>query len=292
MRYSQMVLVLLLAAIVSWGTVHLTAQQTTTNSKPQKEGIYDRILRTKTLRCGYYLYPPETIKDPNTGEMSGWAHDIVEAVGKELDLKVEWPEEITLDTIYEGVNSGRFDALCSTLWESPERSKHVLFTQNVAYPTYYPIVRADDHRFDNDLSLINSPDVKIAVMEGEYGEVVAKEKFPKAIRSALGRGSLYTNIFQDVAIKKADIMFAVPGTAQKFIDANPGTLRMVNKEVVVMPASVIMLPTDEMKLKNLFDSTLRHLILKGTVKGILGKYYPNDDKTNYYPDQPYSSPAK
>jgi ABC-type amino acid transport substrate-binding protein len=257
-----------------------------------KESAYDRVTRTSTLRCGYYIYPPETIMDPNTKQISGWAHDIVEEAGKALGIKIDWTEEITLDAIYEGVNSGRFDALCSTLWESPERSKHILFTQTVAFPTYYPLVRVDDRRFDKDLSLINSVDVKIAVMEGEYGEAVAKEKFPKAQRVSLPRGSQYTTIFQDVATKKADIVFAVPATGQKFIDNNPGVLRMIDKEVVLMPASVIMLNTDEVKLKNLLDSTLRHLILKGTVDDILKKYHPNDSKTNYFVSKLYATPVK
>ncbi len=253
------------------------------------DNVYERVMKSGTLRCSYYIYPPETIIDANTGELSGWAYEIVEELGKALNLKIEWVEEITMDTIYEGVNSNRFDALCSTLWDSPERSKHILFTQTVAYPTYYPIVRAEDDRFDKNVEHINSADVKVAVIEGEYGGIVAQELFPKATLHNLPRLTAYSNIFQDVVTKKADVIFAVPATAQGFLNNNPGKLKMLEKEVVVMPASVLMLKTDEIKLKNLFDSTLRHLLLRGKVNKILEKYHPNDNKTNYYAKRPYTS---
>lgn len=278
---------LLLAAAVAGAVVQFSPQGAST---PIRESAYDRIMRTGTLRCGYYSYPPEIIVDANTRQISGWAHDIVERVGQELGLKVEWVEEITLDTIYEGVNAGRFDALCSTLWESPQRSKHVLFTQNVVYPTYYPFVRADDHRFDANLQRINAPDVKVAIMDGEYGQVVANEFFANAKQDALPRGTMYSMIFEEVAHRKADVVFAVPSTGQLYMKGNPGVLRMLNREVVVMPASVMMLRSDEIKLKQLLDSTLRHLLNRGVVRDIIAKYHPGDKITNYPVAKPYVQP--
>ena len=192
--------------------------------------------------------------------------------------------------MFEGVLSSRFDALCSTVWESPERSRHVLFTQNVAYPTYYPFVRADDNRFDQDISRINSPDVTVAVVDGEYGQMVASEFFPQAKQDSLPKLTIYNAVFQDIVSRKADAVFAVPATGQAFMKNSPGTLKMLNREVVVMPASVIMLNPDEIKLKLLLDSTLRHLLNRGVVKQILEKYHPGDKITNYPVAKPYALP--
>lgn len=285
-RYIALLVVVLVSAGVSYLASQPHGEHTSSTS------VYDRVLASNTLRCGYYIYPPETIKDPNTGAMSGWAVDIVEAAAKELALKVEWSEEITLDTIYEGVGSGRFDALCSTLWESPQRSRHVLFTQNVGFVTYYPFVREGDTRFDADLSLINKPDVKIAIMEGEYGQVVANELYPNAGQTALPRGSQYNLIYQEVATGKADVLFTSPSSGQEFMAANPGVLRMAPKEVIVMPASVLMLQSDEVKLKNLIDSTLRHLLNRGVVKDIFAKYKLDDGYTAFPVAKPYVTPGE
>lgn len=282
-----LIAVILVSAGVSWSVVQQAPSATATG----KESVYDRVMASNTLRCGYYVYPPETTKDANTGQMGGWAHDIVEALGRELGLKVEWIEEITLDTIYEGVDSGRFDALCSTLWESPQRSKHVLFTQNIGFVTYYPFVRANDTRFDNDLRLINDPAIKIAIMEGEYGQVVANELYSKASQVALPRGSQYNMIYQEVATGKADVLFTSPSSGNEFIVANPGVLRMVPKEVIVMPASVLMLQKDEQKLKTLFDSTLRHLLNRGVVQEIFANYKLDDGYTAFPVAKPYIAPT-
>jgi len=289
MKFSNILLTIIIAALVTFGVVHFNATPQSDTAK--KETAYERVMRTGTLRCGYYIYPPETTKDPNTGAMGGWAHDIVEAAAKELGWKVEWSEEITLDTIYEGVDSGRFDALCSTLWESPQRSKHVLFTQTVGFVTYYPFVRADDTRFDSDLKRINDPAVKIAIMEGEYGQVVANELYPLAGQTPLPRASQYNLIYQEVATRKADVLFTSPSSGQEFIRANPGVLKMINKEVVLMPASVLMLQTDEVKLKNLFDSTIRHLLNRGVVQNIFAKYNLDDGYTTYPVVKPYIAPS-
>jgi len=55
----------------------------------EKESAFDRVMRTKTLRCGYTIYPPFFSKDPNTGEFSGLFHDFTEQIGKELGIKIE-----------------------------------------------------------------------------------------------------------------------------------------------------------------------------------------------------------
>jgi ABC-type amino acid transport substrate-binding protein len=64
-----------------------------------KESAFDRILRTQTIRCGYVVYPPSIIKDPNTGRLSGIFYDITEKMGERLNLKIEWTEEVVFPTM-------------------------------------------------------------------------------------------------------------------------------------------------------------------------------------------------
>ncbi len=253
----------------------------------ERESIYKRVLRTETIRCGYLTYPPEIVVDSQTNQISGWVYEIIEAAAKELNFKVEWVEQVTHDSMFQGLQTGRYDVICSGLWESPPRSKVALFMTPVTYATYYPFVRADDTRFDNDLRLINSEDVKIAVADGEYGEVVAREKFPSAGLHSIPPGTSYSLIFPDVATGKADVVFALPSTASHYMKNNPGKLKMIDQEVLVMPSSVMSTNVGEHKLKYLLDSTLRHLLNTGVVANIIAKYHPGDDKTNYPVARPY-----
>jgi hypothetical protein len=46
-------------------------RQSQQSAIPTKETLYQRVLRTKTIRCSYCAYPPYCLKDPNTGHMTG-----------------------------------------------------------------------------------------------------------------------------------------------------------------------------------------------------------------------------
>lgn len=51
-------------------------------------------MATRTLRCGYGLWEPAVMRDPNTGEVSGLFVDIMEALGELTDIEIEWMEEV------------------------------------------------------------------------------------------------------------------------------------------------------------------------------------------------------
>ena len=61
-------------------------------SEAKKETTYERVMRTRTIRCGYFVWPPFLTKDLNTGALSGLNYDVAEEMGKLLDLKIEWSQ--------------------------------------------------------------------------------------------------------------------------------------------------------------------------------------------------------
>ena len=77
-------------------------------SKP--ETAYERVLRTNTLRCGYGLWEPAVMRDPNTNQMSGLFYDIMQELGKPLNIKVDYALEIPWDSIGVALSSGKIDA--------------------------------------------------------------------------------------------------------------------------------------------------------------------------------------
>ncbi len=58
--------------------------QGVTNSRGQS--TYDRVIQSGKIRCGYIVYPPGCIKDPNTGKLSGIGIDTIELVAKKTGL--------------------------------------------------------------------------------------------------------------------------------------------------------------------------------------------------------------
>lgn len=242
----------------------------------EKESAYDRIMRTNTLRCAYIVYPPETIKDPNTGTLSGTVYDTVEMVGKLLDWKIEWVAEVGFADMFDGLKTGKYDALCSGLWESPSRARHALFSLPTNYGIYHAFVRAQDTRFDKGLKNANAPDIKIAVIDGEYGETVAKESFPLAGLLSLPQLSDISQLLESVATEKADIVFLQKTPAQGYLASHPGKIKIVDGYPVrVMPAPPFAFAVGEHDLKALIDSTLTFMINGGEIESILRKYDPN-----------------
>ena len=78
------VLTIVLAAMTSWGIIKLLHAD---HAKPALaiEPIYERIMKTGTIRCGYINWWPAELRDPNTGQMKGYVVDYFNEMAKALD---------------------------------------------------------------------------------------------------------------------------------------------------------------------------------------------------------------
>src|SRR5579871_4939216 len=144
---------LLLSAVVAAVVAFIV---TRTEQQPSRAGNgaearYEQILRTKTIRCGYVLDPPGTVRDPNTGRMSGVIPEALEAAAKADGYKIEWTEEVGYSNMIEGLQAGHYDAICASIYYNASRSQ---FSEPIV-PYYYTLVfayaRPADHRFDAGL---------------------------------------------------------------------------------------------------------------------------------------------
>lgn len=257
-----------------------------------RQTAYERVTESGVLRCAYIVYPPETIKDPVSGELSGTVVDIVEEAARQLEWDVEWVAEVGFADMFDGLRSGKYDALCSGLWKNPARAKNGLFTIPLNYGIYYPYVRAHDDRFDDGLDRVNQPDVKIAVIDGEYADFVARESFPQADTLRLPQLSDISQIPLSVATGKADIAFLQKGPARRYIEVNPGKLRALeNQPVRVMPAPAVVVPMGEHDFKYVLDSAFEFLLNNGFVEKTLRKYDPELESYHLIA-KPYAQPEQ
>src|SRR5438874_1363658 len=78
--------------------------------------VYDRVMSSGVIHCGYVVYPPGLLKDPNTGKLSGVFYDIMESAAKSLQLRLEWTEEVGWGSMIEGLQANRYDMICSPVW--------------------------------------------------------------------------------------------------------------------------------------------------------------------------------
>ena len=241
------------------------------------ETTYERVLRTGVIRAAYISYPPAAMKDTATGKMSGAFVDTLEQAASNLGLKVEWGEEVGWGAQIEGLNANRYDIVGSPVWANPTRGKLTTLSRPVYYSGIGIYVRSDDKRFapaaDGNWDFINRPDVRIATIDGETGDLIARTQFPQAQRVSLPQTADISQLFLEVSSGKADVFFAEPYFALEYFKNNPRTLRNIAEQNPIKTlGNVYMMRDNEFQLKQALDVALEDLLASGFVDSTLAKY--------------------
>jgi polar amino acid transport system substrate-binding protein len=235
--------------------------------------VYDRVLKAGTIRACYVVYPPASIKDPNTGEMSGVFVETLNKAAENMGLKVDWNAEVGWGEMIEALNSDRCDIIGSPAWSNSTRGRSAEFANPVYYSAINAYVRANDNRFDNNLQIANDKKYKLATVDGETSQVIASRQFPNAQTLQLPQSTDVSLMLTNVADGKADMAFLEPTVANAYIKNNPGKIKniSVNKPVVVY-GNVMMIKKGELTFKTTIDNALNELLNNGFVDESINKY--------------------
>ncbi len=239
------------------------------------KSAFDRVMKTQTIRCGYSFYAPYFEKDANTGVFSGIFYELTEELAKNAKLKVEWTEEVAFDDVFAGLSAKRYDALCSGLWPNVLRSKVGSFTIPIAYNAVTAWGRFDEVRF-NDLKGINTPEIKVATIDGAMEDSITQTDYPLATRVSSAGTTPFTDNFLKITAKKADITFVESSLVKDYIASNPNTLKQLSPIPLRTFGVSLAVAKGEYELKEIFDIGLTELLNSGRIEAILKKYekYP------------------
>ena len=210
-----MLALVLAAPIFAATTDHATAQ------------LMDKILREKKIKIGYIPSPPGTIKDPKSGEVTGYYVEGVRYIFKTINVEPEFVET-TWATFSAGLNSGQFDLSIAGTFATIQRAAAVEFTMPIHYLGYSAVAKKGDTRFKK-LADLNQDGIKIAVVQGGAGQEYVKENFPKATIVALATGNL-TAPFVEVAAGRADIGIEDAWQARRFSEQQPSVTDLFRDE--------------------------------------------------------------
>jgi polar amino acid transport system substrate-binding protein len=229
--------------------------------------------KAEELRIGYIVYPPLLTKDPITGDLSGVSYDLVEATADELGLETNWVEEVGWGTALEGLNTKRYDILGTQMWPNEARAQVAAFSVAPMDSVLFPYVRASETRFSGDnLSALNSEEVKISAVDGELAVFIAQEDYPKAQLKTLSQLSSYAEVFLGVVQKKADVAFTEPSAAEDFLKSQPGTIKRLGDIPVRSFGNSFAFDKENTELLNRWNKALVKVMNEGTTKEILEKY--------------------
>ncbi|HBM91071.1 MAG TPA: hypothetical protein DD400_04245, partial [Rhodospirillaceae bacterium] len=104
--FITVIVTVLVALLLQSGVITFPEKTSATASK---ESVYDRVLRTETIRCGYSVWKPLMWVDPNSNKKMGIFPDLMEEIGRRLGLKIVWQEELGWGMVVESVKTGRVD---------------------------------------------------------------------------------------------------------------------------------------------------------------------------------------
>lgn len=261
MRYALAILLLSLFSTISFAA--------------EKESAYDRVVKTRTLRCAYTTYPPFIIKDAKTGEMSGLFYELTNELGRQLNLKVDWTEEVGSDSILEGLRTGRYDAVCAGYTSTPSRAWGGDFLKPMVFGPFELYIRADETRFKS-LDDFNKPDVTLATMDGELSQVVANEIFPLAKQASVPGLTPGSDRMMMVATKKADAVPIDAPIGREYMANNPGKVKLFSDKPLRLAGSTLIIPLNEFALKSMLNTAVDAMQWNGITERITKKYtkYP------------------
>ncbi len=241
----------------------------------ERLSVRDNVVRSGVLRCGYVNWKPyyyTELKDGNT-QPTGLNYDIMMELGKVLDLKIDWVEEIGWGNIGEGFKTNRYDAVCTSAWIDAPKLKNLLLSRPIFYSAPQLYVRADDNRFDGNPERLNQPDVTFVVIDGAPLSPLVAEQFPSSKITALPQLVQSAEYLMTVITKKADVATMDPDEIKPFMAANPGKLRAVSgvRPLRILP-HILALPPSDPQFMAMMNAGLQVLIDNGVMEKIRKKY--------------------
>jgi len=257
-------------------------------ARAETDSVYQRVLKTQTINCGYAEWPPFFSVDPNTKKLSGLMYDVWEQIGKQLGLKIDWHASIGWGEVSEAVKANKIDAFCVGVWPDAGRMKNMLLSRPVFYNLVYLFARADDTRFDNNYEAINSPSVTTSGQEGDFTESQFIMKFPNAKHNNISPLAQQDGLISNVTTKKADVTLLDVPYAEQYMASNPGKLKQVKgPPMVIFPIELPLAP-GEYQLKNMIDGALQFMINDGSIDKLIRKYKA---KATYAPEPDVKAPG-
>ncbi len=197
----------------------ITGLSTTAASAQTAEGYWQGVQKAGVLRCGAAVAPPYVMRDPATGEYSGFFADLCREFAEVLKVKPEFVDT-TWDNIVAGLQAGKWN-LSLALNRTPARAMAVQFSVpameyqiSLAYNKENPKIPAGA----TSVADVDKKDVTLAVMSGTAQD--------KAITGAVKNATILRLPGNDetrlaVVSRRADILVDASDTNQLFTQSNP-----------------------------------------------------------------------
>jgi polar amino acid transport system substrate-binding protein len=169
---------------------------------PGESPTIDKILANGRLRAGVAVTPPWLLQDPSTKEYYGPTIDLIERIGAELGVPVEYVDS-GWDVLIAGLQSDKFDLTAAPMFATPARMEVIDFVNYTEAGTCY-FAKKDNDKV-NSLEDLNSSDVTIVTFTGTGTEEGIREKYPEATINSIVQPPGGQPPLEDVLSGRADV---------------------------------------------------------------------------------------
>lgn len=272
-KWLKIVGIIVLTVLVSLITVKFSSSSIKNSSG---NSTYDKVVSSGTIRACYLIYPPASIKDPNTGKLSGVFVETLNKAAENMGLKVDWNTEVGWGDMIEALNSNKCDIVGSPAWSNSTRGKSAEFSQPIYYSAINAYVRANDNRFNSDITIANNSNYKLATVDGETSQLIASRQFPNAKTLQLPQLTDVSQMLLNVVDSKADMAFLEPTVANAYIKNNPGKVKNVSiVKPVVIYGNIMLIKKGEFTFKSAIDNAIIELLNNGYIDSVINNYEKN-----------------
>lgn len=207
-------------------------------------------------------FPPFEYSE--NGKLTGFDIELVEAMAKTMNKKVEWTQ-IDFKGLIPGLLSRRYDIAVSAIYITDERKKVVDFTD-----PYYPgglviLVRKDNAAIKGPEDLGGK---KVSVQVGTKSVNFLKENYPTVIRTEVEKNQ---EMFNLVEIGRVDAAVTGKPAAKLFAKSRP-TVKVLDKQLTTEEYGIA-IRKDTPELTKAFNAALAKLKADGTYDRLVKKWF-------------------
>lgn len=247
-------------------------QPSSSSGRDSLPGLLERIDRTGELHAGYGVYPPYSLEDPDTQQVSGFSIDIIEHIAQELSCKVVW-HRINWNTMSADLKRGEYDIIADPIFQTIPRAPEFAFSEPYAYfADGIAVVRRDDNRF-SEFQDLDRKGIKINVGQAQASEALVRARFTKAQILPVSVPTDNMQIFNGVLSGRVDAAVADAPNAKRFVEEHPNQVKALwlDSPPAYMPAGFALRPTDT-RGAEFMTVCIRYLKATGILDDISRKY--------------------
>lgn len=238
---------------------------------------YDRVIAKNDIVCGVIPWAPYKILDPNTGEWSGFGVELYRKAFATLDLKTTF-KEVVLGNQVQDLNTGRVDAICDDGPWTMSAAKYVDYSIPAYASIVYPYVRMDETRIKSRADL-NKKEVRFVGIDGDLSSDLVQRLFPNATFQSMPSTTDVSQLFLNVATKKADVAIVDPASFTLFEAHNKGKLKVIFKDQPLGKyRQVVSVKKGDSKFLDLVNQALTNAHDFGISDDVLNEFDPTHDK--------------